>query len=57
MKDKKLPNPPEADTYEKFDACSSTECTGLMVVPPQTEEELESYRDIYEFEVSIDDVK
>jgi hypothetical protein len=39
--------------YDKFDAASSTECTGLITVPPQNEDELESYRDIYEFDTVI----
>lgn len=40
--------------YEKFDAASSTECTGLIMVPPQNEDEVQSYRDIYEFDTIIE---
>ena len=40
--------------YDKFDAASSTECTGLITVPPQNEDELDSYRDIYEFDTIIE---
>lgn len=54
MKKKKFANPPEKDIYEKFDTCSSTECTGLITVPPENEDELENYKDIYEFEVTLD---
>ena len=43
--------------YDKFDAASSTECTGLITVPPQTEDELDSYRDIYEFDTIIEKPK
>ncbi len=39
--------------YDKFDAASSTECTGLITVPPQNEDELQSYREIYEFDTII----
>ena len=37
---------------EMFDfspVCSSTECTGLITVPPVDEEELENYMDLYDF--------
>ncbi len=37
---------------DKFDAlkvCSATECTGLITVPPENEDELENYMDIYDF--------
>lgn len=36
------------DMLNKIDAvASATECTGLMYRPPETEEEAESYTDIY----------
>lgn len=43
--------------YDKFDAASSTECTGLITVPPQDEDELQSYREIYEFDTIIEKPK
>lgn len=36
------------DVLNKIDSvASATECTGLMYRPPETEEEAESYTDIY----------
>lgn len=52
--DKRNINDPD---YDKFDAASSTECTGLITVPPQNEDELDSYRDIYEFDTVIEKPK
>ena len=43
--------------YDKFDAASSTECTGLITVPPQNEDELQNYREIYEFDTIIEKPK
>ncbi len=48
---------PEARPYKEYDhlddayksACSQTECTGLIAHAPLTEEEYESYMDIYDF--------
>ncbi len=40
------------EEYEGFEHCSAgsyTECTGLIATPPQNEEELESYMDIFDF--------
>ena len=34
---------------DKFNVCSSTECTGLIQVPPESDYEYESYKDIYNF--------
>ncbi len=34
-------------------ACSQTECTGLIAHAPLTEEELESFMDIYDFSPPI----
>ncbi len=45
---------PTKDQFEQFDltnACSATECTGL-VTHFATEEELESYMDIYSFQAT-----
>ena len=33
----------------RVDACSSTECTGLILSPPETTEELEAYMEVYDF--------
>ena len=49
IKKEKIPNPAKSDIYEKFDTCSSTECTGLITVPPADEAELENYMDVYDF--------
>ena len=51
MKRKALKTNPE-NSYDKFDranACSSTECTGLITVPPSDDDELENYHDVYDF--------
>ena len=37
------------ELYDKFSGYSSTECTGLITVPPENEDELENYKDIYDF--------
>lgn len=33
----------------RADACSSTECTGLILTPTETDEELEAYMEVYDF--------
>ncbi len=38
------------DVYNYGNACSATECTGLIAHAPLTEEELASYMDIYDFQ-------
>ncbi|MBQ4087763.1 MAG: hypothetical protein IJC78_05910 [Clostridia bacterium] len=30
-------------------ACSATECTGLMIQPPETEDEWKAYMEVYDF--------
>ena len=57
MKKKNLPTIEEPKYYDKFNACSACECTGLITVPPETEDERQSYKDIYDYEVNIDDIK
>ena len=49
QKRKDLPDKEEIfDFTEQIDSVvSATECTGLMQIPPQSEEEEESYNDIY----------
>ena len=45
---------PTKDQFEKFDlsnACSATECTGL-VTHFASEEELEAYMDVYNFQAT-----
>lgn len=37
--------------FHLTNAACPTECTGLIQVPPETDEELESYRQIYSFTV------
>ncbi len=44
--------PKNKDNYKHLDdlnCCSVNECTGLITVPPETDEELESYMEIYDF--------
>lgn len=36
--------------FDICNACSATDCTGLIPVAPQDESELDSYKDIYNFE-------
>lgn len=38
------------DSVEHLNASSSTDCTGVMWRAAKDEEEMESYRDIYDFE-------
>ncbi len=47
----------EPKEYDKFGTFSATECTGLITVPPQSDAELESYKDICEYEVELDKIK
>lgn len=35
---------------DNLNACSTTDCTGLMWRAPQNDEEVESYQEIYDFE-------
>ncbi len=41
-------------TEPRVNACSVTDCTGAVPVAPQSEEELESYLDVYQFEPESD---
>lgn len=38
-----------ADSCFSKSVCSSTDCTGLIPALPSTEEELESYEEMYQF--------
>ena len=49
MKKRKDIKVTECEPYDKFNVSSSTECTGLITVPPENEDELENYMDIYDF--------
>ena len=44
-------NPGSGSLFHLTNAASSTECTGLIQVPPETEEELESYNAVYNFAI------
>ncbi len=55
MEKNKLPRTQEPDNFDKFNACSAWECTGLITVPPESDEERESYKDIYSYEIELDD--
>jgi len=47
---KKIPDPkPGKDKFDLANACSPTDCTGLITVPPEDEAELESYQEVYDF--------
>lgn len=60
-KNKKQNTESYARPTEKYDhledtfgnACSPTECTGLITHAPLTEEELESFMDIYDFQPPV----
>lgn len=44
--------PKRDEDYRKFklsNAGSPTDCTGLITVPPENEDELENYNKVYEF--------
>jgi len=44
--------PKKNENYDKFklsNAGSPTDCTGLITVPPENEDELENYNKVYEF--------
>ncbi|MDY3908855.1 MAG: hypothetical protein SOZ48_03880 [Eubacterium sp.] len=38
------------EKIDNLNACSTTDCTGVMWRTPKDEEEWESYRDVYDFE-------
>ena len=40
----------EPDPYNMTNAASSSDCTGLIPTPPITEEEMESYMSIYDYQ-------
>ncbi|MCH5266419.1 MAG: hypothetical protein J1F02_11000 [Lachnospiraceae bacterium] len=38
------------EQIENLNACSTTDCTGLIWRAPKDEDEVESYRNVYDFE-------
>ncbi len=40
-----------ADELDDFQACSATECTGLIAAAPEDESEIESYKETYCYEI------
>jgi hypothetical protein len=51
MKNKKRPLLSEFDKFTFANVSSATECTGLVTHMP-TEEDMEAYREVYDFEAS-----
>lgn len=50
MEKKSIPDmKDELDKFDLSNSYSSTECTGLITVPPEDDAELESYQEIYDF--------
>ena len=49
---KKIHDHPEQYRYDLNNAASSSDCTGLIAIPPQTEEEFEAYNAIYHYDPS-----
>ncbi len=46
---KNIDDNPEDYRYDLTNCSSGTECTGLMYAPPQSDEDLKSYNEIYHF--------
>lgn len=46
---KKIHDNPELYRYDLNNCSSSSDCTGLIPAPPQSDEELESYNEIFHF--------
>ena len=45
------------DSYDYLaNAASSMDCTGLIPAAPHSEEELESYQDVYQFETPLENL-
>ena len=40
--------------FDKCKAASPTDCTGLIQVPPESDEEYESYNEVYKFAPDMD---
>ncbi len=54
---KKISDNPKHYRYDLTNCSSSTECTGLMHVPPHSDEEAEAYNEIFHFGVTELDKK
>lgn len=57
---KKKQKPEGIKPYDHLDdietnACSATECTGLMMQPPESTEEWEAYMEVYDFGPPLSD--
>ncbi len=48
---KKINDNPEHYRYDLTNCSSATECTGLMHAPPQSDEELAAYNEIFHFAI------
>ncbi len=48
---KKIHDNPDLYCYDLNNASSSTECTGLIPVPPQSEDEQQAYNHIYHYAI------
>lgn len=46
-------NPDGGDAFCLTNAACAAECTGLIQIPPESEDELESYNDVYSFATKI----
>lgn len=38
------------EDLDDLNSCSATDCTGVVTRAPQSDEELEAFKDIYDFE-------
>ncbi len=54
---KKIHDNPDLYRYDITDACSANECTGLIPARPQSEEEQESYDEIFHYAIPEIDKK
>ena len=45
-------NPENINYYDITSTVSSSECTGMIPTPPQNEDELESYQDMFGMEIA-----
>ena len=55
MDKQKYKSTSDSEHYDKFNTVSTTECTGLITVPPEDEHELENYMDVYDFGPFVSD--
>lgn len=45
----------DEEDFDICNTCSTTDCTGLMPTPPRTDDEYESYQEVYQFQAAIVD--